>query len=68
MNQTHIKLETLIGNLNGFVYRCKYDKNWTMEYLSEGCLKITGYSPEELIENKVISFNDLIVAEYREFL
>ncbi len=67
INENNSKLETLISNLNSFVFRCKYDKHRTMEYVSYGCLKITGYSPEEFY-NKVISFNDLIAIEYRELL
>jgi len=56
----------LINNLPGFLYRCKNDKNWTMEFISEGCTAITGYSSSDLIANKTLSFNDLIVPQYRE--
>lgn len=62
------QLHSLVRNLPGFVYRCRYDENWTMLYLSEGCLAVTGYHPEELIDNKVLSFNDIIKEEYRELL
>ncbi len=62
------QLSTLISNLPGFAYRCKNDREWTMIYISEGCTKITGYSPEELIDSKVLSFNDIILEKYREIL
>lgn len=65
--ELHRRLETLIGNLDGIVYRCKNDREWTMEYISQGCLRLTGYTPEELIDNKVLSFNDIIHPDYREF-
>ncbi|NLF42975.1 MAG: PAS domain S-box protein, partial [Bacteroidales bacterium] len=58
----------LLSNLPGIAYRCHYDKKWTMEYISQGCYELTGYSQEELINNKVTSFSELIVPEYREFL
>ncbi|MFA7287589.1 MAG: PAS domain-containing sensor histidine kinase [Melioribacteraceae bacterium] len=54
------KLSTLIGNLPGIVYRCANDPNYRMEYISEGCHRITGYKAEELIDNRVISYGDLI--------
>lgn len=53
-------LETLISNLPGVAYKCKNDSNWTMEFLSEGCLELTGYPVEDLLFNKKISYNDLI--------
>ncbi len=59
-------LETLISNLPGFVYRCRNDQNWTMEYLSEGCLLVTGYSADELRFNKTKSFNDIIHSDYHD--
>lgn len=54
----------LISNLPGFVYRCAYDKNWTMFYISDGCYELTGYKPEEFIEDNPV-FNDLICSEYQ---
>lgn len=60
------KLETLITNLPGVVYRCKNDKDWTMKYLSRGIEDLTGYMLEEIIHNKKISFADLIHAEDQE--
>ena len=59
---------TLLSNLPGFVYRCKNDRYWTMEYLSDNFYNITGYKPEEVIGNKVLSFNDLIHREHQERL
>ncbi len=61
-------LTTLMANLPGMAYRCKNDRNWTMTFVSKGCLELTGYPPEALVDNKVIAFNDLIEPEYRESL
>ncbi len=60
--------EMMIGNLPGFVYRCANDRNWTMEYISSGCLEITGYSPEDFIMNRTLAFNDIVSPEYSEEL
>ena len=61
------KYSTLIGNLQGIVYRCKNNRDWTMEYISEGCLPITGYSPDAFLVGEV-HFSDLIFKEDREQL
>ncbi|OPX74546.1 MAG: Bacterioopsin transcriptional activator [Methanoregulaceae archaeon PtaB.Bin152] len=59
-------LSTLISNLPGFVYRCRNDPDWTMEYMSDGCLDITGYSPRDFIGNATLAYNDIVHPDYRE--
>lgn len=56
----------LLENLPGAAYRCSFDREWTMQFISEGCYELTGYRPESLLGNRVKSYNDLIVPEYRE--
>ena len=58
----------LLSHLPGLAYRCKYDRNWTMEFVSQGCETLTGYAPECLVDNRDISFGDLIAPEYRDLL
>ena len=58
----------LLSNIPGIAYRCKFDPQWTMEFVSEGFLALTGYQTEDIINNNIISFNDLILPEYREHL
>ncbi|MBT9172953.1 MAG: putative diguanylate cyclase YegE [Syntrophomonadaceae bacterium] len=61
-------IRIMVSNIQGMVYRCRYDEYWTMLYVSEGCLKLTGYRPEELLHNAVVDFNSIIAEEYREIL
>ncbi len=58
----------LLSHLPGLAYRCNYDREWTMQYVSDGCMELTGYPPESLLYNKDLSFNDLIAKEYRKRL
>lgn len=58
----------LLSNLPGMAYRCKYDRDWTMEFISEGCHELTGHRAESLLNNANLSFNDLIMPAYRELL
>ncbi len=53
-------LSTLIGNIPGMAYRCRLDDSWTLEFASEGCIQLTGYRPIDLIDNRVLSFIDLL--------
>ncbi len=59
-------LDTLVNNLHGMVYRCKQDSNWTMLFVSQGCSSLTGYTPEELIGNAQVSYEELTHPEDRE--
>jgi PAS domain S-box-containing protein len=61
-------LQTLIANFPGMIYRCRNDENWTMEFISEGCMALTGYDKNDLINNNTISYNDLVVVKHREKL
>lgn len=58
----------LLAHLPGLAYRCYVDRQWTMQFVSEGCRKLTGYAPESLLYNKELSFNDVIAPEYRDAL
>lgn len=60
------RLSTLMQNIPGMVYRCANDRDWTISFVSEGCLKLTGYEPADLIQSTRISYNDLVHVEDRE--
>lgn len=60
LKESERKLETLIKNLPGMVYRCLNDHDWKMEFVSQGSLALTGYAADELVANREKSYNDLI--------
>ena len=66
LHQSEKQLSNLMSNLQGMAYRSKYDQEWTMEFVSQGCIELTGYSPEELILNNKVAFPELIHPEDKE--
>ena len=58
----------LLSHLPGMAYRCDNDHDWTMRFVSAGCHELTGYFPEELINNNKLAFNQIIAPEYRDKL
>ncbi|HCX64382.1 MAG TPA: sensor domain-containing phosphodiesterase [Eubacteriaceae bacterium] len=58
----------LLSNLPGMAYRCKYDWHWTMLFVSDGCYELTGYHPDDLVQNRRVAFNQLISPRYHRIL
>ena len=58
--ESNQKFDALINNMKGILFRCKYDRDFTAEYISEGCLEITGYSFEDF-KDKTINFGHLML-------
>lgn len=58
----------LLSHLPGIAYRCLFDRDWTMQFVSAGGLPLTGYPPESIINNRDLAFNDIIAPEYCEDL
>lgn len=66
LNESERSKSVFLSRLPGLAYRCSYDHDWTMQYVSDGCFALTGYHPESLLYNRDLSYNDLIAPEYRE--
>jgi PAS domain S-box-containing protein len=62
------RLQTLLGNLPGMAYRCRDNRDWSMDIVSTGCLQLTGYSAEDLTANRRFSYADLIHPEDRQMV
>ncbi|MBW4470210.1 MAG: EAL domain-containing protein [Stenomitos rutilans HA7619-LM2] len=60
LGQNQQRLFTLINSLPGIVFTGSNDPEWSMLYLSEGCLAITGYCSQELAGNqRQLAYNDI---------
>lgn len=55
-----------LNNLPGMVYRCLNVRSWTMKFVSEKSFELTGYTPGELIDDLVVSYEALILPEFRD--
>ena len=55
------RTEMLMSNLPGMVYQCLNDPpNFTFTFVSNGCLPLIGYAPEELMGNSAVKFFDMV--------
>ena len=53
-------LDSVLGRMNGFLYRCKADKEFTMLELTSGFERCFGFDAAEVLGNQVRSFASLI--------
>ncbi len=60
LQESRRSLDTLMGNVPGMVYRCRNDYDWSMEFISEGGKRLTGYRPDEMLGEAGVKFGDLI--------
>jgi PAS domain S-box-containing protein len=68
LHERERELVTLLGNLPGMAYRCRNDKDRTMEFVSEGCYELTGYVPSDFLGNKKVAYADLIHPDDRDMV
>ena len=54
------RYKELMDNIPGVFFRCACDEHWTMEHMSSGVSGLTGYSVDDLVGNKKLSFASLI--------
>ena len=59
------RLALLMANLPGMAYRCLDNDDWTMLFVSDGCRKLTGYAPNELVGRGGMPYAELVHPEDR---
>lgn len=60
LNQNREQLNSILSNLAGAAYRCFFDENYTMQYISEKIFDISGYHAKEFIDNSERTFASII--------
>jgi PAS domain S-box-containing protein len=60
------RLETLVQNLPGMVYRCANEPSWPMEFVGGECEELTGYSAHALESQDGLWGNEIIHPDDQE--
>jgi PAS domain S-box-containing protein len=51
---------SILGRMNGFLYRCRADENYTMLEMTNGIERIFGYPAEEILGNSKRTFTSIM--------
>jgi len=66
LNERTRRLETLISNLPGIVYRCRNEPGWPMETVEGEVEPLTGYTAEQLMSGEVSWGEEILHDEDRD--
>ncbi len=66
MRESERRLATLLSNLPGMAYRRANDTLWTMTFVSEGAVDLTGFRADQLVSENGIPYAELINPDDRE--
>ncbi|MHC1702856.1 MAG: PAS domain S-box protein [Tenuifilaceae bacterium] len=60
IKQSRDQFQSLVSNIPGVTYRCLFDKEWTMIFISSEIEKFCGYPANDFVDSKVRSFGSII--------
>lgn len=63
LQESQGRLQSMINNFPGAVYRCRNDARWSMLFLSETVADLTGHHSHEFFGEQALSFTDLTHAD-----
>ncbi len=58
--------ESVFSSINAFVYRCRNDRDYTMQFMAGGVHSIVGYHPENILNNSQVSYVELTLSEDKD--
>jgi len=60
LRESEEKFRSMISNIPGVVYRCAYDLDWTIFFITDAIENVTGYRSDELQNNHSVTFAGII--------
>jgi diguanylate cyclase (GGDEF)-like protein/PAS domain S-box-containing protein len=66
LRESEHRLTTLLSNLPGMVYRFRNDQGWTVEFMSDGAVELTGRPPSDFVNRSVREYGEMIHPDDRQ--
>ena len=61
LRESQRQFSALMENLPGMAYRCLNDRDWTMEFVSNGSLELTGYPAADFVVHRTVTYGKDII-------
>ena len=68
LQQSEKRFRGLVANIPGAIYRCQWDSDWTMQYISDAIETISGYPASDFIQNQVRTYVSIIHPDDRDLV
>ncbi len=68
LKESEEQFRTLVENMPGAVYRCKFDSEWTIEFVSDAIFEISGYAPAAFGEGGEMTRVGIIYPDDRQLV
>ncbi len=60
LSENEARFSTLVQSIPGMVYRCELDADWTIQFMSDYILELSGYPVSDFIRSQVRSYASVI--------
>lgn len=60
LRKSEERFRSLVSNLPGAIFRCSYDRDLTMDFISDRIADISGYPASDFIQKQVRSFSSIV--------
>ena len=68
LSENEARYSSLVQSIPGMVYRCQMDADWTIHFMSDYILELSGYPVADFIANRVRSYGSIIYPADRELV
>jgi PAS domain S-box-containing protein len=65
LRESEEKFRSMVSNIPGVVYRCAYDMDWTLSFITDAIENLAGYRSDEFQNARSVTFAGLIHPEDR---
>lgn len=68
LHESEERFRSLVANIPGAIYRCQWNRNWKIEFISNAIYEISGYPASDLIHSEKRNYLSIIHPDDQKFV